>query len=233
MTPSPSSVRLGAIGATQRGQPGVSPHLQKCRVSFILATLGTHLGFFGEDATNAIVGTAIVSIALNAIIYKTVAPMDRWFFTRQRLWRLLNARVPASAPGEHEGPSGFDAAHRAVIVGHGPVGRTVARLLVEQGIEPTIIEMNLNTVRKLNESGTRAIFGDATLSSILEQAGVRTAGTLVLSVSGFTNAGEVIKMARDMNPHIHILARAAYLADIPALRAAGADRVFSGGGRWH
>ena len=52
----------------------------------------------------------------------------------------------------------------------------------------------------------------------------------MLSVSGFKSAGEVIKMAREMNPRIHILARAAYLADIPELRAAGADRVFSGEG---
>lgn len=218
-------------GYTSAVSLGVSAALAEIgEFSFILATLGTHLGFFGEGATNAIVGTAIVSIALNAIVYKTVAPMDRWLFKRERVWRLLNARVPTSVPGEQEGPTGFDPAHRAIIVGHGPVGRTVARLLVEQGIEPTIIEMNLKTVRGLNEAGTRAIFGDATLSSILEQAGVRAAGTLVLSVSGFTNAGEVIKMARDMNPHIHILARAAYLADIPALRAAGADRVFSGEG---
>ncbi len=226
-----SFVVCAIAGYTSAVSLGVSAALAEIgEFSFILATLGTHLGFFGEDSTNAIVGTAIVSIALNAIIYKTVAPVDRWLFARERLRRLLNARVPKTSAGEHEEPPEFDPAHRAIIVGHGPVGRTVARLLVEQGIEPTIIEMNLNTVRKVNESGTRAIFGDATLSSILEQAGVRTAGTLVLSVSGFTNAGEVIKMARDMNPHIHILARAAYLADIPALRAAGADRVFSGEG---
>ena len=75
--------------------------------------------------------------------------------------------------------------------------------------------MNLQTVQRLNQEGTRAIFGDATLATILEQAGVRDSGTLVLSVSGFTNAPEVIKMARAINPRIHILARAAYLADVP------------------
>jgi CPA2 family monovalent cation:H+ antiporter-2 len=199
--------------------------------SFILATLGTRLGFFGEDATNAIVGTAIVSIAINAVIYKTVAPVDRWLFKCKLAWRLLNARVATDAAhGGEEAQDIFDPAHRAVIIGYGPVGRTVARLLVEQGIEPTIIEMNLTTVRQLKEAGMRTIFGDATQASILEQAGIRSAGTLVLSVSGFKSAGEVIKMARDMNPHVHVLARAAYLADVQPLRAAGADRVFSGEG---
>ena len=53
---------------------------------------------------------------------------------------------------------------------------------------------------------------------------------MILSVSGFRGAEEVIRLAREINPQIHILARTPYLADIPALRRAGADRVFSGEG---
>ena len=220
-------------GYTSKVSLGVAAALAQIgEFSFILATVGTKLGFLTADATNAIVGAAIVSISINAIVYRTVAPIDRRLFKRERMWRVLNARVPAAAasPLNAEPSAETDSAHRAVIVGHGPVGRTVARLLREQGVEPTIVEMNLSTVKQLGQEGTRAIFGDATLATILEQAGVRRAGTLVLSVSGFKSAGEVIKMAREMNPRIHILARAAYLADIPELRAAGADRVFSGEG---
>lgn len=218
----PSKVGLGvAASLAQIGE-----------FSFVLMTLGSTMGFLSDSATNAIVGTAIVSISINALVYRTVVPIDHLLFRRQSLWKLLNARVPASAhtvPVRLHSPES-DAAHRAVIVGHGPVGSTVTRLLQEQGIEPTIIEMNLKTVQRLKEAGVNAIFGDATLAPILEQAGVRTSGTLVLSVSGFSTAPEVIKMARQMNPRLHILARAAYLADVPALRQAGADQVFSGEG---
>jgi len=218
----PSKVGLGvAASLAQIGE-----------FSFVLMTLGSTMGFLSDSATNAIVGTAIVSISINALVYRTVGPIDHLLFRKQSLWKLLNARVPASAhtvPVRLHSPES-DAAHRAVIIGHGPVGSTVTRLLQEQGIEPTIIEMNLNTVQRLKQAGVNAIFGDATLAPILEQAGVRTSGTLVLSVSGFSTAPEVIKMARQMNPRIHILARAAYLADVPALRQAGADQVFSGEG---
>jgi CPA2 family monovalent cation:H+ antiporter-2 len=218
----PSKVGLGVAAAlAQIGE-----------FSFVLMTLGTQMGFFSDAVANAIVGTAIISITFNSLVYRTVEAIDHRVFRAPWLWKVLNARVPHIAhtvPVGRQSPEA-DAAHRAVIVGHGPVGGTLARLLREQGIEPTIIEMNLHTVQRLNESGAQAIFGDATLAPILEQAGVQHAGTLVLSVSGFTSAGEVIRMARAMNPRIHVLARAAYRADIPALREAGADQVFSGEG---
>ena len=41
---------------------------------------------------------------------------------------------------------------------------------------------------------------------------------------------EVIRIAREHNPSIRVLARAPYLRDLPALTAAGADTVFTGEG---
>ena len=41
---------------------------------------------------------------------------------------------------------------------------------------------------------------------------------------------EAIRLAREINPDIRVLARANYLREIPALRRAGADVVFSGEG---
>ena len=44
------------------------------------------------------------------------------------------------------------------------------------------------------------------------------------------DSAEVIRLARELNPHIRVLARAGYLRGIDALRQAGADAVFSGEG---
>ena len=51
--------------------------------------------------------------------------------------------------------------HRAVVVGYGPIGRTLVRLLRENGIEPTVIELNMDTVRGLRDDGIDAVYGDA------------------------------------------------------------------------
>ena len=42
------------------------------------------------------------------------------------------------------------------------------------------------------------------------------------------SSADVIRMARDLNPDIRVLARASYLRDVASLREAGADSVYSG-----
>jgi CPA2 family monovalent cation:H+ antiporter-2 len=48
------------------------------------------------------------------------------------------------------------------VVGYGPTGRTVTRLLRENEIEPTVIELNIETVRQLKKEDVNAIYGDVT-----------------------------------------------------------------------
>ena len=121
---------------------------------------------------------------------------------------------------------------RAVVVGYGPVGRTLSRLLRDNDIEPTIVEMNLETVRQLREEGVAAVYGDAGHRDTLEAAGVGRAAGLLLTASGLRNAAEIIRLARELNPRVRVLVRCSYLREQAALLKAGADEVFSGeGGR--
>jgi CPA2 family monovalent cation:H+ antiporter-2 len=186
--------------------------------SFIVTLLGTRLDILPESATNTIVAAAIVSIPLNPLLYRLVDPVAAWLGSG----RPAPGRPPAAPPRPAQ-------RHRAVVVGYGPVGRTVTRLLRENDIEPTIVELNLETVRRLREEGLRAIYGDASHRGILSSAGVADAGSLILSSSGLSNGEAVIRLARELNPGIQVLARATYVRELPALRRAGAE-AFSGEG---
>jgi CPA2 family monovalent cation:H+ antiporter-2 len=115
-------------------------------------------------------------------------------------------------------------------VGYGPVGRTLTHLLRDNDIEPTIIEMNLQTVQSLRSAGLQAVYGDASHTETLKSAGVDRAGSLILSTSGIRAAAEVIRRSRELNPKIRVLARTAYLRERASLRKAGADLAFSGEG---
>jgi CPA2 family monovalent cation:H+ antiporter-2 len=95
---------------------------------------------------------------------------------------------------------------------------------------PTVIELNIDAVRVLRAEGVDAIYGDATRPDTLEAAGVAKAGTLILGSAGMANSAEVIRAARELNPHIRVLARAPYLRDVASLREAGANTVYSGEG---
>jgi CPA2 family monovalent cation:H+ antiporter-2 len=202
--------------------------------SFILAILGKELGLLTDTAMHTIVATAIISITLNPLLYRLIAPVATWVAHRPRLWGWLTTRTDTLLPPEAiPVPDGMPAAsphHRAVIVGYGPVGQTVTRLLRDNNIEPTIIELNRDTVRCLREAGVSAVYGDASHREILQSAGVDSAGSLILSATGLQASAEVIRLARELNPVIRILARAAYVRESPALHQAGAEYVFSGEG---
>ena len=199
--------------------------------SFILSSLGRDLGILGAEATNTLVAASIVSIVLNPLLYRAIPTVARWASRRPRLWKLLNP--PPGVGADAAATERFarsDAAHRAIVVGYGPSGRTMTRLLRDNGIEPTIVEINLDTVRQLREQGLSAVYGDATQREVLAAAGVESAAHLVLTSARMSDSAEVIRFAREINPDIHVLARSVYLRELPALRAAGADRIFSGEG---
>jgi CPA2 family monovalent cation:H+ antiporter-2 len=196
--------------------------------SFILATLGRKLGILTEDATYALIAAAMISISLNPLFFRLVGPFETWASRRPRLWRLLSRRVrrPVKPPLADASPR--EARHRAVIVGYGPVGRTLARLLRKNGIGPTIIELNLETVKQLHAQEVPAVYGDVSQYETLKSAGVDRAASLILSASGIRNSEEIIRMARELNPKIRILARSAFIQEKNSLRRNGADQVFSG-----
>jgi CPA2 family monovalent cation:H+ antiporter-2 len=186
--------------------------------SFILATLARDLGVLDQHGTNAIVATAMLSISLNPLLYRFVDP------TGMRPARR-GAGTDAAAAELHP-----DARYRAIVVGYGPTGQSLTRLLLQNGIDPTIVDLNLEVVRQLRDAGIDSVYGDSTRRDTLVQAKTGTAGYLILASAAMQGSEEIIRLARELNPRIRILARASYLRELPALRRAGADVAFSGEG---
>jgi len=143
---------------------------------------------------------------------------------------LLNRAAPDVESGAPGIARATPAAHRAVVIGHGPTGRAVVRLLRDNQIEPTVVELNIDSVRGLQQEGVDAIYGDATRPEILKAASVASAASLILTSAGMALSTEAIRAARQLNPGIRVLARAEYLRDLPALKEAGADAAYSGEG---
>jgi CPA2 family monovalent cation:H+ antiporter-2 len=200
--------------------------------SFILSTLGRELGLLTTTATNTLVATSIVSIVLNPLLYRAIGPIERAVTRVPSLAKLLNRESPPEA--SHAAPTRAsrtaNPAHHAVVVGYGPTGRTVVRLLRENGIAPTVIELNMDNVRALRQDGVDAVYGDATRSDTLEEAGIRRVGSLILTSAGMAHGADVIRAARELNPSLRVLARAAYLRDLSGLKAAGANTIYTGEG---
>ena len=113
----------------------------------------------------------------------------------------------------------------AVVVGYGPVGRTVDRLIRGAGVETVVIDLNLETVDGLAAEGRLALYGDASHPDILKKAGIARASHLVITLPHSLNRGPMITAARQVNPSCRILVRARYLRERAELEQAGADRA--------
>jgi CPA2 family monovalent cation:H+ antiporter-2 len=198
--------------------------------SFLLATLGKQLGALDDAAMNALVAAAILSIMVNPVLYRLTGPLESGLKRHPRLWRLLNRAAGRMSTRSELDVESIAPAHRAVVVGYGPIGRMVTRILRSGGIEPTIVELNVETYRALQGEGLSAVYGDATQREVLEQAGIARAASMILSASGASANTEAIRIAREINPGIQVVARGDFLRDTTDLKKAGADEVFTGEG---
>ncbi|MBK8998838.1 MAG: cation:proton antiporter [Myxococcales bacterium] len=180
--------------------------------SFIVGTVARELGLIGDAGWNALVGASIISIVLNPVIY-------RWA-------RRVSSKGPDLAAATDRARQEIEP-NRSILVGYGPVGRIVHRLLTERGAEVTVIDLNLDTVRGLRAEGFAAVYGDVLRAGTLDEAGIATAGSLILSAD-VEDSAELIRQARLANPDLRVLARCTHLRDASALRRAGADVVAAG-----
>lgn len=197
--------------------------------TFLLASMGRDLGVLTQSATNAIIAASILSISLNPILYRLFSKLEHAAGHMPRLMRWLNARARRDwAPPAQEAP-GPEAAERGrvIVVGYGPTGAALARMLRENEIEPAVVELNLATVRRLREEGILSVYGDASHRETLLEAGVGRASAMMLTAR-MSGSEEAVRLARELNPKIRVLARVDFLRDVSALRRAGADVVFAG-----
>lgn len=114
-----------------------------------------------------------------------------------------------------------------IVVGFGVCGRNVALGLKLLKIPYIVLELNLSTVKHYRKKGEPIYFGDATNTEILRKFGIEKTQVLVITVGDSFTARNIIKMAKEINPHIYILARSQFVVEIEELLKLGANEVIS------
>ena len=112
-----------------------------------------------------------------------------------------------------------------IICGAGRVGSHLIRGLLGSAETFIVIERDPQKVAELNDLGVIVLVRDATLEESLREAGVERARGLAACLPNDADNVYVVLTARDLNPHMHIVARAAEEQAEPKLIRAGANRV--------
>jgi CPA2 family monovalent cation:H+ antiporter-2 len=193
--------------------------------SFILSSLGNQYQLIGDMGHNLLVACAIVSITLNPMLFRLIGPTERLLQRWPTVWGFLNRRAHKRTAHMNERAGELleqKDAPVAVIVGYGPVGRTVDDILRGREIETVIVDLNMDTIQQLTREGRGAIYGDAYNVEVMHQALAR-ATHLIITLPHSVNRTPVIVAAKLINPDIKIFVRARHLLEREELQQAGAD----------
>lgn len=193
--------------------------------SFILSDLARRHGLMPDAGHNVLVAAAILSIALNPVLFRLLPRMEAWLRERPVWWRLLNGRAEKRVLGLRGGREahGDGGGNLAVVVGYGPVGRSVHQVLRDSGVPTVVVDLNMDTVAALQAAGHAAIFGDASNAGILEQAGVAGASHVVVTLPDGAQRAAVVAAARGLGVGARILVRARYLRERDELERGGVN----------
>ncbi|RJP67617.1 MAG: Kef family K(+) transporter [Comamonadaceae bacterium] len=195
--------------------------------SFILVGLGASLGLLPPEGQSLVLAGALISIAVNPVLFKAINPLQEWLRQNSAFARQLEQRDDPLA----ELPMTTDEkflSRQVVLVGYGRVGRRIAEALDEQHLPYVVAEQNRDIVEKLREQGIAAVFGDAADPAVLIQAHIARAGMLVIATPDTLDVRQMIATARALNPEIQTVVRTHSEEEASLLEKEDAGKVFLG-----
>lgn len=212
-------VRTAAIVAASLAQVG--------EFSFILAGLGMALGLLPKEGNDLILAAALISIALNPVMFSLLGPTERWLHRHTK----FASKLDASANPLAELPMTTEAKYLAghiVLVGWGRVGKQIGSDLAAEGVPYVVVESNREFVESHRQGGGAAVWGDATDPLVLVQAHIREARALVIATPETVQVRTMVETARTLNPSVEVIVRSHNAEEADLLERDGAGKVFVG-----
>ncbi len=195
--------------------------------SFILAGLGVALDLLPLEGQSLILAGALISIALNSLVFAAIEPAQAWVRTRSGLARKLEQKTDPLA----ELPMSVDQSQltgQVVLVGYGRVGRRIAEALTARHIPYVVAEQNREIVEKLRARNIPAVSGDASDPAVLIQAHIARAGMLVIATPDTFHVRKMVEIARTLNPAIETVLRTHSEEEAQLLQKENVGKVFLG-----
>jgi CPA2 family monovalent cation:H+ antiporter-2 len=195
--------------------------------SFILAGLGVALKLLDAEGQSLILAGALISIALNSLLFTAIEPAQRWIRQRSAMARKLEARTDPLATL----PMSVDQSRltgQVVVVGYGRVGRRIAEALQEKQIHYVVVEQHREIIEALRQRDIAAVCGDAADPATLIQAHIMHASMLVIAIPDAFDVRKMVDIARTLNPAVETVIRTHNETEALLLQQENIGTVFMG-----
>lgn len=179
--------------------------------SFIVGEQGFNLKLISPELFNIFISSTIITMILTPFLFK-LAPR-------------LAGKSNALSSGKSKKIILEDIQDHVIIAGFGLNGRNLAHVLKETGIKYVILEMNPETVKKEKSKGENILYGDIGNDEVLKSARINKAKVLVIAISDRSTSKRALKLAKELNPNIHVIVRTRFMTETDELVKMGAAMV--------
>lgn len=208
----PRSAVLAGVALAQVGE-----------FAFILAQEGQAVGLLADEPYQVFLVASVLTMVVTPLLMQGAPRLARRAEAIQRLRRWFPGQTTAVM--ERQDLRHLRIKDHVIVVGCGLNGRNVARVLLETEIPFVVLELNGDLVRAEAQGGMPIYYGDATNPHVLRHARVEDARVLVMAISDPFSTRRAVKIAKGMNPALHVIVRTRYLKEIEELHQLGADEV--------
>jgi CPA2 family monovalent cation:H+ antiporter-2 len=182
--------------------------------AFVLARVGLTRGVIRSETFALVLATAVITMILTPFATRAVEPLFQWYQRRRGRPPVEASHMPHEGLHDH-----------IIIVGYGRVGRYAGEVLHQLNMPCVVIDQDQRAVDQAKASGLPVIYGDASSPVVLEAAGVHAARLVLVVVSAALDVELVVRQVRQLDPDLHIVARATRLSQIEDLRRFGIHEI--------
>jgi CPA2 family monovalent cation:H+ antiporter-2 len=190
--------------------------------SFVLLGAGTAAGLVPGDLGRLLLAAAVITMFLAPAL---IAVAPRFAAGAERLGPLARAFGARSLEEDAAGHAGLE--KHVIIAGFGTGGRLLAEGLEAVGTPYLVLDLNAESVRRAQDDGIAAYYGDVTSAEVLSHAGLARAAVFALVLSDPGATRRAVEVARGLVPDVSIVARSRFVAEEADFRQRGASQVVS------
>lgn len=187
---------LGRIFRLRKGYDFLFAFLlaQSSEFAFVIISFSQQNMLFDERTAGLLLLVVALSMAISPLLL------------------ILNEKALAPILSRRQNKTEYDLVESSdnpiIIAGFGRFGLVVGRLLLANNYKVTIIDSNPSNVEILRKFGFKLYYGDVTRPQVIEQAGIKNAKLVILSMAEYDEALKVADYLKKNYPHVKIMARA-------------------------
>ena len=179
--------------------------------AFVVFQAASGAKVFSSQTASLLIGAVALSMLITPVLLVAIDKLLLPRYARSGALQMEEISEPQDAP--------------VIIAGFGRYGQIIGRLLLAQGIAPTLLDHDAEMVEAVRAFGYRVFYGDASRLDLLRTAGAATAKILVVAVDDVGQSLKIVDLAKEHFPQLQIVARARDVTHWNALRDRGVMRV--------